>query len=151
MINWQLSTTEQLDLLFTYHPPTDETAPKYAAITSAEEHLHDAIFNALFKVREQHNTNPPAYVIDYDSVNAAARSFYEAIDANCPPSADKSAAFRCVILAKMCANRGLLNAAREIDTPIHRWNAADNMAHLAHEQAILAGLQAAKSIACGGR
>lgn len=127
------------------------TASKYTAIREAEEVMHNAIFSAIYRVREQHNTNPPAYVVDYDSVNAAARAFLIAIDTAAPDSADKQAAFRCVRLARNAANEALTAAAREIDTPIHHWQNADTMEAEAHRQTVLARFQANSAIACGGK
>jgi len=66
-----LSDSEIVAEMFKYHPPTDETLPKYAAI------------------------------------NQAAKNFAEVILANCPRSADRTAAIRELQNARMTANRAI--------------------------------------------
>lgn len=63
-----MTTKDQIDDLFSYHPPTDDQIPKYEAI------------------------------------NKAAKEFARVIDANCPASADRTAAVRLVQQARMTAN-----------------------------------------------
>ena len=144
-------TPEQLENWTVYHAVTDDTGPRYAAIRDAERAFHDAVFVAVYDIREQHKTNPPKYAVAYDEVSLAARMFIEVIDAQAPDSADKTAAIRCVRLARNAANEALYAAVGEIDTPIHKWVNADTMEAEAHRQAVLARFQANSAIACGGK
>lgn len=80
---------------FEYHPPTEETAPKYAAIRKAEEAAVSAI------------CNPEA---TFASVNAACLAFALVIDEHAPDRADKAAAIRCVRLARNFANEYLAHS-----------------------------------------
>jgi hypothetical protein len=136
-------TPEQLDNWFSYHPPTEETAPRYAAIRSAEEACHVSI--AFAKKRQvcddggiPADANVPAL---YAEINLRLRRFAEVIDANAPDSADKAAAVRCVRLARNCANEAItLNLLPDA----FLWTQAQ-------EQLRLARFQANSAIACGGR
>lgn len=97
----------QLDAWFTYHPPTEEQKPRYAAIREAELAavvLPLALANFVLA--------RGGAVPEHDAVNAAFRHCVEVIDAFTPDSADKSAAIRCVRLARMAMNEGIVHAKR---------------------------------------
>ena len=98
------------DTRFKYQPPTDEQKPKYAAITAKERDIINNVFAPLRSTREA----PPATF--FDDVNRALREFAELIDQHCPESADKTAAIRCVCLARNAANEGAVL--------LKRWTAA---------------------------
>lgn len=88
---------------FTYHAPTDVTAPKYAAIRDAWTH---ALGVCTFSV-EQIGQFPAATL--HANVNEATRKFADAIMEHAPSnSADTSAAYRCVRLARMAANEAIV-------------------------------------------
>lgn len=147
-------TPDQLDNWTTYHQPTDETSPKYAAIREAEEAMHNAIFGEVWRFREARDnatTDAPINVPNYAVVNLAARAFLVAIDTHAPDSADKTAAFRCVRLARNAANEALSALPKEHNTPLHWWATVGTMEEEAHRQAILARFQANSAIACGGK
>ena len=132
-----MMTPEQLDNWFTYHPPTEETKPKYAAIRAAEavaSQCSVALLNG-------------GTLATHDEVNARFRSFAEAIDANCPDSADKSAAIRCVRLARNALNEAIVVASKL---------GADEftvlaLAREAESELRRARWQASSAIACGGK
>lgn len=84
----------QLDAWFTYHPPTDDQAPKYAAISGARAEASAIILS------EGSGRAAP----NYEKVNACLRRFAEVILDNAPASADTTAAVRCVRLARNAAN-----------------------------------------------
>ena len=121
---------EQLDNWFTYHPATDETEPRYAAIREAEI----VASGAIDAIRHGGAT--------HDDVNAGCRAFVVAIDTNAPDSADKAAAVRCVRLAWNAANEAIVTinhelrevACREAESELRR-----------------ARWQANSAIACGGQ
>lgn len=184
-------TPDQLDNWTTHHPPTEETAPKYAAIRAAEARLHDAIFGEVWRLREVHGHehearslydtwkdqpgwvpwveggnsvrqtdarravggyhSPPELTPNTGVVNLAAREFMVAIDTHAPDSADKTAAIRCVRLARNAANEALYAVPREKSTPIYAWVTVDTMKAEAHRQIVLARFQACSAIACGGK
>ena len=125
---------EVLDNWFTYHPPTDETRPKYAATSEA--------FKTACTVFQLTKTDE---VPSYEAVTNAARRFVEAIDEHCPPSADATAAVRCVRLARNAKNDALLKRGGKVYDPDMDFQA------LAMTQLTLARYQANSAIACGGR
>lgn len=126
---------EQLDNWFTYHAPTDDTKPKYAAVRDAEQHAHEVI--ASLRGRR-------LAVTDCDVVNESLRHFVSVIDANAPDSADKSAAIRCVRLARNGANEFIM--ANVANFPVH----VDVLA-LATTELVRARWQANSAIACDGK
>lgn len=85
-----------LDALFTYHPTNERTAPKYEAIRDAEERCRKLALKA-----ENYGD------VTYNDVNEALRHFASVIDENAPECADKSAAIRCVRLARNALNEHL--------------------------------------------
>jgi hypothetical protein len=122
-------TAETLDNWFTYHPPTDETKPKYAVIADAYQAALDAFHDQP----------------TFESVTTAARKFVEAIIAVCPPSADATAAIRCVRLARNAKNDHLCQrGGKEYDPRL-------DFGQIAREQLLFARYQANAAIACGGR
>jgi hypothetical protein len=132
-----MMTPEQLDNHFSYHAPTEETAPKYAAIRAAEFECRKLC--GTFSMAEY--TATPA---NYHEVNATMRTFAEIIDANAPDSADKAAAIRCVRLARNAINEHLASCI--LGYPVHI-----NMLAEASRQLVLARFQANSAIACGGK
>jgi hypothetical protein len=89
-------SAHDLDVLFTYHPPTDEQKPKYAAITEKERSL-----------RDRWDAVEPG-TVTHDDINRELREFVELIDTHCPDSADKAAAIRCVRVARNGLNEALV-------------------------------------------
>lgn len=99
---------------FRYIPPTDETAPKYAAIRAATDETAREISTLLQIDRVTgahawqgdhpgHSTKSDAF----DAINRVTRALYLAIQEHAPASADRSAAERCVRLARMAANEAI--------------------------------------------
>lgn len=127
-----MMTPDQLDNWFTYHPPTEETAPKYKSIRAAEYRCAEDIADAGGNF-----TGAEAF----SRINAATRTFAEVIDANAPDSADKSAAIRCVRIARNCANEAVI--AEES----HR----GDLLTMCAQNLTAARFQANSAIACGGK
>lgn len=127
-------TPEQLENWFTYHPPTDEQKARYAAIKKAYDVVHDRL--VVLSV----GYTGPVVKLTYDTVNAECRALVEAIDANAPDSADKTAAIRCVRLVRNAINEGLSHGDH-----------TRFLLELAHADLIRAKWQANSAIACGGR
>lgn len=132
-----MMTPEQLDNHFSYHAPTEETAPKYAAIRAAEFECHKLC--GSLSMGEY-----TATLANYNEVNATLRTFAEIIDANAPDSADKEAAIRCVRLARNALNEHIASCIQSF--PVHI-----NMLAEASRQLVLARFQANSAIACGGK
>jgi hypothetical protein len=143
------ATTEQFDNWFTYHAPTDETGPKYIAITDCEHECRDLFTHA----------------ITHDDINGKLRQFAELVDRLAPDSADKTAAIRCIRIARNALNEALMLAAksdrskppdvldqygaRSIATGPER--AISLAATTARQQLMMARWQANSAIACGGK
>ena len=131
-------TSDQLDNWFTYHAPTEETAPKYAAIRAAEA--------ACLKVIEEAWSGPTTDRTAHDRVNAVMRAFAEVIDKYAPDSADKTAAIRCVRIARNAANEELVliqSSGGSGGNPAVERQVNDNLR--------AARWQANSAIACGGK
>jgi len=93
---------EQMDLWFTYHRPTEVTTPKYQAIRAAHESCSAAVVEAL---QDAIGTSQK----DFGTVNQALREFAHVINVQAPDSADKTAAIRCIRLARNAVNEVLYN------------------------------------------
>lgn len=129
-------TPEQREAWFTYHTPTEETAPKYTAIREAEFACHIA-FAALGA------DDYTLTLADCAEVNRVTREFAMVIDANAPDCADKDAAIRCVRLARNAANERVVSVVYGFPTHI-------NASAEASRQLVLARWQANSAIACNG-
>jgi len=142
-------TPEQLDNWFTYHAPTEETAPKYAAIREAECNAADLC--AWLDVCIDDRLAPGSTF--HDRVNATGRDFTVAIDGHAPDSADKSAAIRCVRIACNALNEAgaamIAYSEGRAPRPSTEWLARLN--GIARDQLVFARWQATRAIACGGK
>ena len=127
-----MMTQDQLDNWFSYHAPTDDTAPRYKAVRAAEIKAAMEIDNALGNFIGH---------AAFSKINAATRTFAEVIDANAPDSADKAAAIRCVRLARNAANEAVIAEAD---------HAAD-LRVMCAQNLTAARFQANSAIACGGK
>lgn len=128
-------TPEQREAWFTYHAPTEETAPKYAAIREAEIDCGSCISAIL---------NGGALAA-HEHVNARCRDFAEVIDACAPNSADKSAAIRCVRLARNAMNEAIVKAGQR-----GTGNEVIELCRHAERELRAARWQANSAIACNG-
>jgi hypothetical protein len=134
-------TTEQLDNWFTYHLPTDEQIRKYDTIRNTEIKCIMDITQATFE-----NVD-----IDklHEVINNSTRCMAEVIDANAPDCADKTAAIRCVRLARMAWNEWAQELYRKESD--RRWHDTEGLFVLAEQELIKARWQACAAIACGGK
>lgn len=128
-------TSDQLDNWFTYHAPTEETAPKYAAINAAKDLFVNEVVAAI--------TTEGMVQDRFDKINKAARAFSETIDVNAPDSADKTAAIRCVRIARNAANEAIAQAGNEI--------LEKHLAQVFAQNVLASRWQANSAIACGGK
>ena len=135
-------TADQLDNWFTYHAPTDETAPKYAAIRDAELYCTTWITQTHYEVGGDVKQV-------YAEINRVTRRMAEVIDANAPDSADKTAAIRCVRLARNLFNEW----ATQNSMPKERreWGTPQILFSAAEVELCKARMQANSAIACGGK
>lgn len=96
-------TKSQLDHWFTYHPPTPETTPKYAAINAVFTEARNTIV-AHFEA--------PTVPVGFEVINDAAKAFVVVIDETCPDCDDKKAAVEWVRLARHAANEARLSVCQ---------------------------------------
>ena len=137
-----MMTQDQIDNWFTYHAPTDETAPKYQAIRDAEQACITDITQTHYEVG-----GDIAQVYKY--INLNTRHFAEVIDANAPDSADKTAAIRCVRLARNLFNEWATQIAKP--TAERSWSDPRFLFSAAELELVKARFQANGAIACGGK
>lgn len=127
--------TTQLDNWFTYHAPTEETRPKYDAIRAAEQAC------------QEFATKVSCAAADYfDRCTDVYRAFAEVILANAPPSADRSAAIRCVRLARMATNESAVEWRKTGGAGSTQ--ELDRLDELATQNITMARWQANAAIAC---
>lgn len=127
-----------LEALFTYHPPTEETKVKYAAIQEAYDGVVHDIDMGL------HDENPER---TFSDITAATLAFARVINDHCPSCADTTAAIRCVRLARMAANRLVLETRKP---EVRRDSATeDALFSLMLQNLISAHFQANAAIALG--
>ncbi len=89
--------------MFCYVPPDEFTAVKHAAINEAV----DAMEEALKPAEVAYGAQPEDFAPQYEALNCAAENLVTVIVAQCPPSADRSAAIRCVRLSRNAFNKVL--------------------------------------------
>lgn len=97
--------------LFVYQPPNSDTAPRYKAITDAWKACHISVEETLepfvcyqsLCVGAADRPKP----VDYAAINDACKAFFDVVQKVCPPSADRTAAERCIRLARMKANEAM--------------------------------------------
>ena len=119
---------------FEYRPPTEVTAPKYKAVRDAENDAFWAFHGVLVEAPDKRD-KPRAYA----DITRACRAFYDAIREHAPASADRSAAERCVRIARMAANEAVA-----LDLVPHDETVRIGLSHL-----LLARWQACAAIALG--
>lgn len=116
--------------LFAYIAPNDDTAPRHQRIREAQAACAASIEEDIVTF----DVPPQAR---FARVSAACKRFHDELIAVCPPSADLSAAIRCVRLARMAANEAIAQ-------PAYRQR---RHADLAADQLTLARWQACASVA----
>lgn len=142
--------TDALAHLFTYHPPTDETRPKYVAIAQAMSACLSAIEAMIPQADGAKDLQPI-----FQAITGATHEFAKVINTQAPDSADKSAAIRCVRLARMAANEVVLLIATQTsdDRPTSEaekgFAQAAQLGALCENELIKARWQANAAIACG--
>ncbi len=135
-----MMTPEQREAWFTHHTPTEETAPKYAAIREAER-------AAVLNVTQTSYEGVAAHVL-HGEINAACMRFALVIDGLAPSGADKTAAIRSVRLARNFFNEWAaqsMKAERERD-----WTDITLLFDRACLELCSARMQANSAIACNG-
>ena len=97
--------------LFGSQPPNDGTALRHTRIDAAADSAQKAIAAALDGFIDPNilmvGAAPKPGPAQYNMITSACRDLVAEMQAVCPPSADLSAAIRCVRLARMHANHAL--------------------------------------------
>lgn len=89
-----------LDELFTYHPPDEEQREKYHKLLLAFTAVLEAGKAAM---KEAATPDAPAEELA-KGFTASCKAYAELINEFCPPSADRTAAIRCLRLARNAVN-----------------------------------------------
>jgi len=135
-----MMTDAQRAAWFTYRAPTDETAPKYAAIRAAENAVLLDITQTIYE-------NVETSVL-HDQINRSTRRFAEVIDEKAPDCADKTAAIRCVRLARNLFNEYAAQSTLSRDQ--QSWSDVLAPFRAAELELAKARMQANSAIACEG-
>ena len=125
-----------LDHWFTYHPPTDDTGPKYATILAAEQECQALVHRIA--------GGAISGVSGFAEVTTTVRAFADLCLDLVPGSADLSAAIRCIRLARNACNECLALSERNESYSI--W-----LIDIARAEFTKARWQANAAIACEGR
>lgn len=137
-----MMTHEQRENWFTFHAPTDDTKPKCAAIRDAETAFIANVTQTVYEVG-------PDVAQLYREINRSALQMADVIDANAPDSADKTAAIRCVRLARNLFNEWATQ--RTLPKEQQVWNDITILFSNAEIELCKARMQACGAIACGGK
>lgn len=121
--------------LFIYIAPNDDTLPRHQRIRLAQNEVGAGLNAAVFPADHAHQLFTGE---SFDLINNACKHFAAEISAVCPPSADRSAAERCVRLARMLANEAVVAPSSEQKLKTLK---------LAQDQLMLARMQACASVA----
>jgi hypothetical protein len=99
-------TDEEIKIkqLFTYHPPTEADKVKHKKLIEAHTACHNVYNLVMFDSRGAELTWPTLF----KRIAEATKAFALIVNDVAPGSADKSAAIRCLRLARMAANEALL-------------------------------------------
>lgn len=115
--------------LFTYIAPNDDTEARHQRIRLAEG-------ECAMEIAEHIHSHHVALRYRYELISTACKRMHDELIAVCPPSADLSAAIRCVRLARMAANEAVAQTATR-----------ERCAKMAMEQLTLARWQACAAVA----
>ena len=115
--------------LFTYIAPTDDTAPRYQRIRAAETACSSAISHNIYD-------HQVSLQLRFQRIAEACQALHTELIAVCPPSADLSAAVRCVRIVRMAANEAVAQP-----------HSRDRCATLAADNLALARWQACAAVA----
>jgi hypothetical protein len=133
-----MPTPELLAHWFTFTPPVNEADKnRHVKIRDAETVCAEAVSNAITAG-------------DFPAITTATFAFATVINEQAPESADKTAAIRCVRIARMAANEAVLYG-RKIGEAFDYATAANQCGGLALQHLTLARYQASASIALGGK
>lgn len=87
--------------LFIYHPPTDEQKVLYARLAKAHADTTDGLLRVL-SIAE--GSEGPVTQKHYEEFTNTCENYYNVIMEVCPASADRTAAIRCLRLARNAVN-----------------------------------------------
>jgi len=139
-----MPTPELLAHWFTFTPPVNEAdKDRHVKIRDAETVCAEAVSNAITAG-------------DFPAITTATFAFATVINEQAPESADKTAAIRCVRIARMAANEAVLQSRKIATAKTERQagdlaTVANQCGGLALQHLTLARYQASASIALGGR
>ena len=100
-------TESQINHLCMYHAPTDDQKARYYRIKAEETYVADTITTLHQNVHNRFNGTQVMETVTakfYDRIAIDIKKLIVAIDINCPDSASKSAAIRCVLLVRNALN-----------------------------------------------
>lgn len=139
---------EQLDNWFTYHTPTEEQLPLYSALREKEAYLQTLLVGIpIVKTMNLWPlTDAKFRETLMEGMSGPFREFAEAINTSCPDSADKTAAMRCLRLARNFLNEFVMSHAKPAEN-----NIGLGYLVLTSQYLMEARFQANASIACGGK
>jgi len=91
--------------LFVYIEPNADTTPRYQAVNAAYKDCAATVVSVL--ARSSYDPDPEVLAGLASEIRDACKNFYGVVQKVCPPSADRSAAERCIRLTRMLAIHAL--------------------------------------------
>jgi hypothetical protein len=101
-----------IDKCFTYHPPTDKQKLAYDDLALSYRALADLVKDTGKAIRGPGYGDREAQEV-HDEINETCKEYVQTILENCPNSADKSAAIRCVRLIRNGLNDAVVAFRKE--------------------------------------
>ncbi len=102
---------ETLDVLFSFHPPTIATTPRFALLARARKAAEGAVLGAwaapLVQPKPMSADHDYIPVTRFDDMGNALRAFFDVINEHSPDGPWKGAALNHVLLARNAANERL--------------------------------------------
>ena len=99
--------------LFTYHPPSPEQVVVYDRIKAGFRTISETIDHIARGTPPVGVPPIPDYGPMYQEINASCRAAAELMVEHCPPSADLSAAIRCLRLVRNACNEFVVSRSRQ--------------------------------------
>lgn len=96
---------DQMNLWFDYHPPSAEKIPKFKALGEAHEECTTSLGTVVMRLAGGEVTQA-----SFQTVTRSIRKFADLINELCPDCSDKTAAMRCLRLARNSYNSVLSNS-----------------------------------------
>jgi uncharacterized protein (DUF849 family) len=144
-----IRTLSDIDTMFTYVPPNEETTPKYKRIRLAESSVYWVLADIDSILMPSPGRPTSTRDESFANITDACRTLAIAILEECPDCADRTAAFRCLRLARNAMNEFTQLAFIALEG--HAPEPSNELLTIARMELQKARWQACSAIALGGK